>query len=54
MTEKTIWGIHAGKYGEADDLFLKEQIIALGWREMGDLNGLKADREAFKAKVAEI
>lgn len=52
-TELTVWGIHAGKTGDADTLFLKKNYIGLGWDELGDLSTLKADREAFKAKVAE-
>jgi len=52
--EKTIWGIHAGRTGDADNLFLKENRIALGWIKMGDLSTLKPDRDAYKAKVAEI
>lgn len=50
--EKTIWGIHAGKTGDADSLFLKHNFIALGWLKVGDLSKLKADREEFKKKVA--
>jgi restriction system protein len=53
MIEKTLWGIHAGKTGDADTLFLKQKRIALGWAEMGDLTKLKPDREAFKARVAQ-
>jgi hypothetical protein len=55
MAEKeiTVWGIHAGKTGAADSLFLKKNFIAIGWRKMGDLSKLHAEREAFKAKVAE-
>ena len=52
-TEKTLWGIHAGKSGDAHNLFLKKDVIALGWTEMGDLSRLPADREAFKAKLME-
>ena len=52
-TDKTIWGIHGGKTGDADNLFLKHNVIALGWREMGDIGSLSADREIFKTKVAE-
>lgn len=52
--EITIWGIHAGKTGDADRLFLKEHQIAVGWIKMGDLGSLKPDREAFKQKVAEV
>jgi restriction system protein len=50
----TIWGIHAGRTGDADSLFLKKNCIAVGWDEMGDLSVLKPDREAFKAKVIEV
>jgi restriction system protein len=52
--EKTIWGIHAGKTGDADTLFLKGGYIALGWPQMGDLGALKADRDDFRKKVAKI
>ncbi|MEW5898927.1 MAG: restriction endonuclease [Bacillota bacterium] len=52
-TELTVWGIHAGKTGDADALFLKKNYIGIGWDKLGDLSKLKADREAFKAKVAE-
>ena len=51
--EKTVWGIHAGKTGDADALFLNKNYVALGWSKMGDLSKLRPDREAFKAKVAE-
>ena len=30
-SDKTLWGIHAGKTGEADNVFLKHGVIALGW-----------------------
>ncbi len=52
--ETTVWGIHAGKTGDADTLFLKKDCVALGWSGVGDLGALSADREAFKAKVATI
>lgn len=52
--EKVLWGIHAGKTGDADSLFLKKNCIAVGWAKMGDLGALKPDREAFKARVAEV
>jgi len=28
--EKTLWGIHAGRLGVADSLFLKKNVIAIG------------------------
>lgn len=52
--EVNIWGIHAGKTGDADTLFLKKNCIAVGWTKMGDLSVLKPDRDAFKARVAEV
>jgi restriction system protein len=52
--EPTIWGIHAGKTGDADKLFLQDKVIAVGWHKMGDISKLKPDREAFKAKVKEV
>ena len=51
--EISIWGIHAGRTGDADTLFLKENVIALGWPKMGNLKQLEADREAFKARIIE-
>lgn len=50
--ERTVWGIHAGKTGDAEQLFLKENCVALGWAEIGDLARLSPDREAFKAAVS--
>jgi hypothetical protein len=35
---QTIWGIHAGKTGDAHTLFKENNVMALGWMEMGDLN----------------
>ena len=52
MKECSIWGIHAGKTGDADTLFLKKDVIAIGWGELRDLSKLPATREAFKQAVA--
>ena len=49
-----IWGIHAGKTGDADELFLKKNCVALGWTKMPDLSTLAPDRDAFKARVGEV
>lgn len=51
-TEKTMWGIHGGQTGDADTLFLKQNMVALGWETMGDLTNLPPDREAFKIEIA--
>ena len=54
MTDEnqTIWGIHAGRTGDADRLFLEGNLIALGWDRMGDLEQFEPSREAFKSQVA--
>ena len=46
--EKRLWGIHTLD----DNLFLKKGVIALGWREFGDLNFVEANREAYKEHYA--
>ena len=39
-----VWGIHT----KDDNLFLQDQVIAIGWKEMGDLSKIEGSREAFK------
>jgi hypothetical protein len=51
-TSQTIWGIHAGKTGDAHSLFLNKNVVAVGWTAMGDLSAIPGTREAFKAAVA--
>ena len=53
-TDTNIWRIHGGEDGEADDLFLNKQCIAVGWQKMGNLSALKPDFDAFKARLAEV
>jgi len=52
MAEQVIWGIHPGAHGQAEDLFVRRKVIAIGWPKMGDLNQW-TDRDAFKAAFAE-
>jgi len=52
--DQTLWCVRAGEHGQADDLFLKQNRLALGWSEMGDLSKLAPDREAFKEKVRQV
>ena len=52
MADVTIWGIHAGRTGSADSLFLKHGVVALGWDKMGDLKVLPPTREAFKQRYS--
>lgn len=48
--EKRIWGIHT----KDDNLFLNQNVIAIGWKDMGDLSQIRADRDAFKEKYTEV
>ena len=52
VKDSVIWGLHGGKTGDADALFLKKNLIGIGWTKMPDLSHLKPDREAFKTAVA--
>ena len=54
MTERTVWGIHAGRSGDANTLFLQGNCIALGWAELGDVSKLPGTREAFRAMVEKV
>src|SRR5438270_2990976 len=53
MADQVIWGIHAGKIGEADRLFRSHNVIALGFREMGDLS-VPRTRDDYKKKYIEV
>ncbi len=50
--DPVVWGIHAGRGGEAHSLFTKGCTLALGWSSVGDLSQIDASRDAFKVKVA--
>ena len=52
MAEQVIWGIHPGKRGAAEALFVRRKVIAIGWSDMGDLSQWM-DRDAYKAAFAE-
>ena len=49
-SEKKIWGIHTTD----DELFLKKSKIAIGWREMGNLREISANRDDFKTKYEQV
>ena len=48
--EKKIWGIHT--YDEA--LFLKDDKMAIGWKEFGNLREIPANRDDFKKKYVQV
>ena len=50
MEEKRVWGIHTMD----DYMFLNRSLIAIGWKAMGDLTLIPAEREAFKSKYKDI
>lgn len=50
--ERTLWGIHGGRLGRADALFLEQNVIAIGWHELGDIRPIGGDREELKSKIA--
>lgn len=50
-SNRTIWGIHGGRTGDADSIFLKNNQMAIGWMDMGDLGALSPDRDSFKTRL---
>ena len=48
--EKRIWGIHT----KDDKLFLHQNVIAIAWKDMGELGNIVNDRDAFKGKYTEV
>ena len=49
-TEKRIWGIHT----QDEALFLKDDKIAIGWKEIGNLKDIPANRDDFKEKYVQV
>lgn len=47
---KVVWGIHTTQ----ENLFLPNNIIGIGWEEMGDIKSAGDNREDIKKKYAEI
>ena len=48
--EIRMWGIHT----KNDSLFLNGNVVAIGWREMGDLSVLEPTRDAFRDKYVQV
>lgn len=48
--EKRVWGIHT----RDDNLFLQKDVIAIGWKAMGDLSKIEASREALKEQYLKV
>ena len=47
---RTVWGIHTMD----DPLFLNQNLIAIGWGEMGNLADISASRDAYKEKYIAV
>lgn len=52
MTNPTLWMVRAGEGAFLIDNFLKGELIAIGWNDVGDLSRLK-DLSAIKVKLHE-
>lgn len=50
MVDKKLWGIHTLE----DLLFLNNNLIAIGWHEMGDISDIQSDRELLKQKYPTV
>lgn len=50
VEEQKVWGIHT----QDDSFFLHDHVMAIAWREMGDLRVIADDREAFKEKYSKV
>jgi restriction system protein len=46
--ETTVWVVRAGPNGEADELFLKKNVVALNWPEVPDASTFTDIREGIK------
>lgn len=46
VSDATIWGLHMG--AEHGDEPLKQDYVAIGWPELGNLSAIDPNREAFK------
>ena len=49
-SERKIWGIHT----QDQELFLKHNVIAIGWKEIGDLLSLQPTRDAIKTRYLQV
>ncbi len=46
MAEAALWGIHGGRTGDANSLFLEKNVIAVGWAAAGDLSEVSIGRSS--------
>ncbi len=48
--ETKVWGVHT----KNEQLLLRENVVAIGWGEMGNLGEVERTREAFKGRYMEV
>lgn len=48
----TVWGIHCAI--DKESIFLDSNVIAIGWREIGDLSKIAPNREAYKKAFSAV
>ena len=48
MSAKT-WLVRAGRHGQILDDFLEKNVVAIGWKKLGDLTAYKDKKALLKA-----
>ena len=48
--DNKVWGVHT----QDDYLFLHKDVIAIGWKDFGDLKAIENTRDAFKEHYATV
>ncbi len=51
--ETFLWCVRAGAAGQVDSVFLKQNLLAIGWPDVGDLKEIGHDREALKKALVQ-
>ncbi len=44
-----LWGIHGGAYGEVEEIFLEQNVIAIGWPQIGNLEEYRSRDDITQA-----
>ena len=52
--DAAVWGIRAGETGDADTLFVKENVVALSLGQIGRLQTAKSDRAEIKRALVAL
>jgi len=43
-----LWMVRAGKEGDQEATAIEKNVIAIGWRQLGDLSGAKSKEDLEK------